>query len=386
MVRALIAATLLLLLSAQPAFAIGWDGEAKLSSAETLRPELVRTGASAALAAWVTGSSFVARRTTDGGTTWLPAQTLSTSLSLGASVAASGQNVNAVFAKRVRCPASGAFVSRIYHRRSVDGGGTWGAPVALTSSCSEAIQPDVARSSDGQVSVVWTGLTTGRILIRTSRDGGVTFAPAIAFASTTIVISDTSAPAATYSADPQVAIGSSGTTYAAYASAPDTLSIRRSRDRGTTWSAPTRLTADAIAPNMSLVATGTRAIVGYTVDAGSLFRGVYRTTADRGATWSAAKSVVSVPSGQFSTDPIFAYQAGVLAVIFKFGPPGSSPVSFRESADFGATWSARTRVSVAHSSPTDPGPGGIAILDTRTLAGYNENGDVTGLWVRRGEP
>jgi hypothetical protein len=126
--------------------------------------------------------------------------------------------------------------------------------------------------------------------------------------------------------------------------------------------------------------------VGYTVDFGTLFRAEYRTTGDRGATWSAAKSVVSVPAGQFSTDPMFAYQAGVLAVIFKFGPPGSSPVSHRESADFGATWSARTRVSVAHSSPTDPGPGGIAILDARTLAGYNENGDVTGLWVRRGEP
>ncbi len=130
---------------------------------------------------------------------------------------------------------------------------------------------------------------------------------------------------------------------------------------------------------------GSRAVLGYTSTSGDSVRAVYRRTLDRGTTWSAARSVVSLASGEFSMGPRFAYHGGVLTVVVKYGRPGASPVWHRQSRDFGATWSARTRVSVVHGGQPEPEAAGVAILDGRQLAVYNENGEPgnIGLWVRR---
>ena len=116
-------------------------------------------------------------------------------------------------------------------------------------------------------------------------------------------------------------------------------------------------------------------------------RARFRRTTDKGTTWSASKPLVGAPTGTFSTRPQFSYRSGVLAVIFKYGAPGASPIWSKESTDFGLTWSARTRVSVAHFTPSEPEPAGIAVLGSIRLAGYNENGETPneGLWVRRSQ-
>lgn len=158
---------LLGLFAIQPAFAVDWGSEVRLSSANTSDHELVRTGPRSALVLWDRGDAIVIRRTTDGGRTWLPSQTLSTGIGLDSSVAAVGSRVHVVHVRSVTCPDDGQLAWRLFHRRSLDGGATWRAPVALTSACSEVAQADVARSSDGQVSVAWVALFTGRILMRT---------------------------------------------------------------------------------------------------------------------------------------------------------------------------------------------------------------------------
>ena len=81
-VRALLAGFLLLLLSAQLAAAATWGLDVKLSSTLTHDHELERTGADSAIAVWLRGSTLIARRTTDGGKTWLPSQTLATGAGL----------------------------------------------------------------------------------------------------------------------------------------------------------------------------------------------------------------------------------------------------------------------------------------------------------------
>ena len=186
-----------------------------------------------------------------------------------------------------------------------------------------------------------------------------------------------------YRGDLQLAIGT-GVTYLAYTSAHDTVAIRRTLNRGVSWTSAKVLNTSA-GSEYTLAAAGSKAVIGYTTTSSGAMRARFRRTTDKGTTWSASKPLVGAPTGTFSTRPQFAYRSGVLAVIFKYGAPGTSPIWSKESTDFGLTWSARTRVSVAHFTPSEPEPAGIAVLGSIRLAGYNENGETPneGLWVRR---
>ena len=232
--------------------------------------------------------------------------------------------------------------------------------------------------------MVFTGYTTGRIYIRTSTNGGTTFAAKKQLGST-----DNAEPGriVTYRSDPVVAIAG-GITYAAYTSARDRISVRRSTTAGRTWSAPTIITNAATQSELSLVAAGRKAVLAYTISVSGRIKVVYRRTVNQGVTWAARKSFVSLAAGTFSMSAQLAYKSGVLGVIFKYGKPGTSPIWYKQSTDFGATWSARTRVSLQHGVITDVEPGGVAILSGVRLAGYNQNrleGD-DGIWVRRATP
>jgi hypothetical protein len=235
------------------------------------------------------------------------------------------------------------------------------------------------------VSVAWTGYSSGRILVRTSIDGGSTFRAAVQAART----SDWEpGHMPFYRGNPSIAIGSLGTTYLAYGGAVDRLSIRRSRDRGATWSSATTLTSSPTGPEIELVATDGRAIVAYMRTVDGQMQAVYRRTVDRGTTWSTTRQAVALGAGEFSLWPRLAYRSGVLALEVKAGSAGDSPVWYRTSTDFGLTWSARSRVSVVSVDDSDPEPGGIAFLDAGVLATYFENRGTgnEGMWVRRGTP
>ena len=85
--------------------------------------------------------------------------------------------------------------------------------------------------------------------------------------------------------------------------------------------------------------------------------------------------------------PQLAYRAGVLAVTYKYGPVGNSPVWHRQSTNFGLTWSSATKVSLVNDSTFEPETAGLAILDDGHLAGTMEHGRDAddGLWVRRSQ-
>ena len=369
-----------LVLSAQPALAVTWAGEVRITDNDTLRPTLRRTGPSSAILVWQHGPLLYARRTNDGGQSWSAQTTVATNLAVGWSVAASGASVDVVWVRQV----PGQTAMRLYYRRSLDGGASWQAARALTGSTSRVADAAVARHSNGQVSVVFTGYTTGKIYIRTSANGGTTFVSKRQLASTS---NDEPGRVVSYRSDPAVAIAG-GVTYVAYTSDHDTISTRRSANRGRTWSAPTIITRSATGSELSLAAAGKKAILGYTISASGRIKAVFRRTVNQGVTWATRRSFATLGAGEFSMSPQFAYKGGVLGVIFKYGKPGTSPVWYRESADLGATWSARSRVNLDHGPITDVEPGGVAILHGLRLAGYNQNRleGADGIWVRRATP
>ena len=380
-IRAAIAGILLALVITHPASATSWAGDVQLTATENFRPQILRTGATSAIAIWQRGMNVYGRRTADGGTTWAPTQTLVTGIWFTVSSSSSGANVDLAYVKRATT-SDGSTSRRLYHKRSTNGGATWGSAVAMTSAGSNIGDQAVARHSNGQVSVAWIGLTTGNIYMRTSIDGGATFSVA-----RFVAHSNNSEVGRTvfYRGDLELAIGT-GVTYLAYTSAHDTVAVRRTLNRGVSWSSAKVLNTSA-GSDYSLAASGSKAVIGYTSTSSGAMKARFRRTTDKGATWSASKPLVGAPAGTFSTRPEFSYRSGVLAVIFKYGAPGASPIWTKESTDFGTTWSSRARVSVTHFADSDPEPAGIAVLGTIRLAGYNENRSAPdeGLWVRRSQ-
>ena len=366
------------ILAVQPALALSWGMQTRLSSSTVNRPVVLRTGPSRAIALWQVGTAILSRRTLDGGTTWTPTATVTTGINLDFSASALGNYVDLAYVKKVT--SNGTTSLRLYYKRSLDAGVTWQTAQRLTSTVSKVMDQGVARGPNGQVSVVWTGYSTGNLYTRSSTDAGTTFTSARYVGHTgnwepgrTI----------TYRSDPAVAIGS-GVIYVAYTADTDTLAVRRTTDRGLHWSAAKTLSTHAT-DRPALIAAGSQAMIGYTSTATGSMRAIVRRTTDKGVTWSASATLTSHASGTFSMTPQLAYRDGVLAVTYKYGAVGNSPVWHRQSTNFGLTWSSATKVSLVNDSTFDPEPAGLAILDTGHLAGTMEHGRDTddGLWVRR---
>ncbi len=380
-ITAVITAGLLLLLVAQPVLAVEWGDAVRLSSHENYRPRVFRTGPTSALTVYQRGSYAYARRSVDSGMTWSAPVRIASAIRLNFSVAGYGSKVDIAYVRQVTT-STGGTSNRLYYRRTLDGGATWQPSRAMTSSSSNIADQAVARHSSGRVTIAWTGYATGRLYLRTSADGGATFGSARYIAKTA-----SWEPGAypMYYSEPAIAIGT-GVTYIAYLTATNTMSVRRTTDNGVTWSTPTKVSSSTDAP-FELIATGSSALLAYTSTASGTMQAVYRRTTNKGATWSGTKALSASTNGRFSTTPQFALRSGTLAVVFKHGTPGASPIWYRQSPDFGLTWSPLSQVSQVHVTGSDPEPGGVAILDGVKLVGYNENRDEgsEGLWIRRGQ-
>ena len=281
---AVLAGALLLLLAAQPVLAVEWGSDVRLSSQDNYRPRVFRTGPASALTVYQRGSNAYARRSVDSGKTWSAPVQIASRIRLNFSVAAYGKKVDIAYVRQVT--TSTGTSNRLYYRRSIDGGATWQAKRAMTSSASNIIDQAVARHSSGRVTIAWTGYSTGRLYLRTSADGGATFGSARYIGKTA-----NWEPGAypMYYAEPSIAIGT-GVTYVAYLTATNTMSVRRTTDNGVTWSTPTKISTSTDAP-FELVATGSSALLAYTSTASGTMQAVYRRTTNKGSTWSGAKNL-----------------------------------------------------------------------------------------------
>jgi len=376
----MVAGVLLVLLAAQPVLAVEWGPAVQLSSSENYQPRLFRTGPQRALMVWQHGTTAYARRSVDGGSTWSAPIAIASGIRLNFAASSYGSKVDIAYVRQTTSPTGGKAYP-LFYRRSLDGGATWEAARALTSGSSNIHDQAVAHHSSGRVTVAWTGYTTGRLYLRTSADSGTTFGPARYIGKTS---NYEPGRYPFYLSEPAIAIGT-GVTYVAYLSAANTLSVRRTTDQGVTWSSP-KLISTSTSEGYALVATGNSALLAYTSTASGSMQAIYRRTTNKGSTWSTARAFAASSNGRFSTRPQLTLRAGVLAVAFKHGRPGDSPIWYRQSTDFGLTWSPLSRVSLEPFADSDPEPGGVAILDSGPLVGYNENrgAGAEGLWVRHG--
>ena len=361
--------------------AVEWGPAVQLSSKENYQPRLFRTGPEKALMVWQHGTTAYARRSVDGGTTWSAPIAIASGIRLNFAASAYGSKVDIAYVRQTTSP-TGAKAYPLYYRRSLDGGATWEAPRALTSSSSNIHDQAVAHHSSGRVTVAWTGYTTGRLYLRTSADSGTTFGPARYIGKTS---NYEPGRYPFYLSEPAIAIGT-GVTYVAYLSAANTLSVRRTTDQGVTWSSPKRS-----APRHQRATRSWRLGAARCSPTPRRPRARCRRSIagrpTRARPGRAARAFAASSNGRFSTRPQLTLRAGVLAVAFKHGRPGDSPIWYRQSTDFGLTWSPLTRVSLEPFADSDPEPGGVAILDSGRLVGYNENrGEgAEGLWVRHGQ-
>lgn len=96
------------------------------------------------------GTTVYYFRSTDGGATWRPGVPLYTGADASARLAVDGSTVHVAFGVK---PSPNSFGGRTHHRRSVDGGATWGPAVPVGESAAEARQ--VVAAAGGRVIIMW---------------------------------------------------------------------------------------------------------------------------------------------------------------------------------------------------------------------------------------
>ena len=181
------------------------------------------------------------KRSTDGGSTWGPDTRLSGDQAVGEhpAAAASGSNVYVVWHE------SGPGGADIHFRRSTDAGITWGPDSKLTAS-GKSMHPSMA-ASGSSVHVVWMDNRDGQteIYTRRSTDAGATWG------------AETRLSALPFNSWVPSIAASGQNVYAAWVDLRDGNEeeyFRRSADSGATWGPETRLThdgADSWAPSIA---------------------------------------------------------------------------------------------------------------------------------------
>ncbi|MBM3473585.1 MAG: exo-alpha-sialidase [Armatimonadetes bacterium] len=126
------------------------------------------------------------KQSVDGGGTWSEDTRLTPGVDLfRMATAASGATVHVTWASRslvVPTPAGTHTWGEIYYKRSTDGGATWGPDVRLTMPDGSAMRPGIAAVGD-DVYLIWfdqrdrTELLDWRIYVKHSADGGATWGP-----------------------------------------------------------------------------------------------------------------------------------------------------------------------------------------------------------------
>jgi len=252
----------------------------------------------------------------------------------------------------------------IYHKTSSNGGATWSANQRLTWNPGYSYYPDIAIDSGDTIHVVWNDGSTDNIelLYRSSTDGGATWSPAQR-------ITWTSGS----SFHPAIAIDSQDAIHVAWqdlVSGFFEIFYKNSADSGATWSAAKRLTwtsgnsnrpAIGIAGNDAIHVAWQDYVLGN-------FNIYYRSSADGGATWGARRRVTWT-SAWSDTPTLCTDSSNAIHMAWQDITPGNYEIYYRNSAD-GVSWSAAQRLTWNSGESSDPvvvkGPG-----DTLHLAWHD---------------
>jgi hypothetical protein len=275
------------------------------------------------------------QRSLDGGDTWGPESRLTPDIDLfRMGTAISGSTLHVTWASRSSVeptPAGTHTWGEIYHKRSTDGGLTWGPTTRLTEPDASAMRPGVAAYGE-YVHLIWfdrrdaTNLLDWRIYYRRSTDGGATWEPEVELHA---------APDA-FPHHPQIvatpggrvcAIWEQGQTFDGERWSGDPgLHSRVSDDSGLTWSRARRITSvnapNGWATHAKTHACASRVHLAWT-DApdgqGAPRAGYYMTSPDGGATWGAPERLTPASAGNCGVEGVGGGEAYAVVSISQSG-------------------------------------------------------------------
>jgi hypothetical protein len=301
-------------------------------------------------------SRVFVRRSTDGGVSWAPRVSVSragsTYWSAVPSMAAHGKAVDIAWTELNTSTRK----SHIRYTRSTDAGASFAGSIAL-SPLGHAAGAKVARGPNGRVAVLWHNEANSRILIRVSTNGGASFAGRQVL------------PTTVFPRDYALAVGD-GVIYFAYTTWNDGIWLRRSLDNGVSWSSATKLTGGKTGRRgLTLTAEGAEAFLGFarkTTEYTGGWTPSYRRTVDKGASWS-GQIHLAMP-GANARPPLIALQDGFARAAFaRCQKRGCDLRVFYRQAPDGHHWTPTERVSPAGSAT----PFGVGYTGGRILVGYD---------------
>ncbi|MCR4288041.1 MAG: glycoside hydrolase, partial [Deltaproteobacteria bacterium] len=187
------------------------------------------------------------------------------------------------------------------------------------------------------IHVVWEDSTSGsgEIYFRTSADNGATWSANKWLTNNT-----------GWSRSPSIAVNGSNIHVAWHDDTPGNYEIyfKTSADNGATWSAAKRLTNNTgWSASPSIAVNGSNIHVAWQDNTPGNFEIYFKTSADGGATWSANKRLTN-NTGE-SRYPSIAINGSNIHVAWVDDTPGNFEIYFMTSADNGATWSANKRLT-----------------------------------------
>jgi hypothetical protein len=277
------------------------------------------------------------RRSEDGGTTWSAAKRLTWTKFASCSPAIAIDSSNAIHVVWFDTPIGDI---EIYYTRSTDGGTTWSAAKRLTWTSGVSYVPAIAIDSNDTIHIVWQDDTPGtyEIYYKRSKDGGTTWSAAKRLTWTTGT-----------SHYPAIAIDSIDTIHLVwYDTTPGNAEIyyKSSADKGLTWSAAQRITwtsGDSDCPVIAIDLNDAIHVVWNrsTPDYDEIY---YKSSADRGVTWSVAKRLTWT-SGLSGYPAIAIDASNAIHVVWEDSTPGNMEIYYKTSSDGGTTWSAAQRIT-----------------------------------------
>jgi hypothetical protein len=290
------------------------------------------------------------------------------------SIGRDGTNVDIVW---LEFDASNNF--RVWYRRSINNGTDWGAPLALTAATGAGVSPDVARSGN-RVTVAFTDGLSGKVYVRTSTNGGVSFGGRKAIGVST---NQPYQSLLFYEGFPSVG-DSNGTINVAWSSSSTTIKTRRSTDGGANWSTLVTLSSGSYGTPITLTTAASKVIIGFKLSTAAGSRATQFHSTDEGAHWAAAGYVGAAPSGV----PSFAYGGGVLRTLYTrctASDCSTQAAFFRTSTNFGASWSAESRASRSSDTPyaIADGVGVLANGQSIVIYGYWDGAAIYNLYARK---
>jgi len=226
----------------------------------------------------------------------------------------------------------------VYYRRSSDGGTTWSWAKSLTG-VSGLSEPRLAIDSQDTIYLFWE--SGNEIYYRRSQNGGITWD---VLKRLTWTAGRANSPAIAIDSSDTIHVVYQHRE--GISSIPINLWYKRSQDGGTTWSTDKRLTWDpdinsvrasvAIGPNNHVHVVWTKGLNSYEI--------FYKRSTDGGTTWGVAKRL-TWSSGDDDSPDISIDSGNAVHVVWSGPAYDDEEIYYKRSADGGTTWGPSKRLT-----------------------------------------